>query len=200
MKSLTIVLVALALWSGSAQPLPGWTTMSPGGGGNLTCADIQTNGRALIGSDNSGLYLSNGPSYYGPVWARVGAVDGLLSSQIWSIAWSNKNPAWGWVATGNGLYKTIDNGATWSRVLAGPSEFFETAKDIHCVATSPVDSMTVYVGWREAAGDEHISRSEDKGAGSVPMSVEKARGASSDGIDLETGFVGSPYSHDLEVA
>ncbi len=32
------------------------------------------------------------------------------------------------------------------------------------------------------------------------MSVEKARGASSDGIAIEIGFVGSPYSHDLEVA
>lgn len=165
MNRLMIVSAALALWCGSARALPTWTTMSPGGGGNFTCADIQTNGRALIGSDNSGLYLSNGPGYYGSVWSRVGAVDGLLSSQIWSIAWSNKNPAWGWVATGNGLYKTIDNGSTWSRVLAGSGQFFNAAQDIHCVANSPVDSMTIYVGWREVNGtEEHISRSDDKGS------------------------------------
>ena len=36
--------------------------------------------------------------------------------------------------------------------------------------------------------------------GSVPISVEKGRGASSDGIAPEIGFVGSPYSDDLEVA
>jgi hypothetical protein len=32
------------------------------------------------------------------------------------------------------------------------------------------------------------------------MSVEKARGASSDVGDLQIGFAGSPYSRDLEVA
>jgi hypothetical protein len=32
------------------------------------------------------------------------------------------------------------------------------------------------------------------------MSVEKAGGASSDGIDLKIGFVRCPYSHDLEAA
>jgi len=36
--------------------------------------------------------------------------------------------------------------------------------------------------------------------GSVPMSVEKARGASSDEIDLPIGFVRCPHRHDLEVA
>jgi hypothetical protein len=36
--------------------------------------------------------------------------------------------------------------------------------------------------------------------GSVPKSVEKERGVSSDVIALDIGFQRSPYSHDPEVA
>ena len=47
---------------------------------------------------------------------------------------------------------------------------------------------------------EDLDRFSEMGRGSVPMAVEKGRGASSDAIALEIECVGCRYSHDLEVA
>jgi len=96
-----------------------------------------------------------------------------------------------------------------SAILSG--RVAEYVPGAHGIENAPAADYSGLVGagsvW-STAGDLHrfvqgvISGrlGETMRQGSVPMSVEKARGASSDGIDLETGFVGSPYSHDLEAA
>lgn len=111
MRGILAAAVALMLW---ALPASSYTTtaMGPGGGGANNCSATSglTNGRVLVGTDNSGIYGRNGTSGN---WTRIGSFAGLTSNNILSIAFS-KNPKYVLAGTGDGLFRSTDTGQTWS--------------------------------------------------------------------------------------
>lgn len=160
MKRAALVLTMAVAWCGiSRATLPTWNPIAPGAGGNFYCAEVNSAGRAFVGSDNSGMYVSNAFPYNS--WSRIGALDGLAASQIWSISFCPSNPSKGYAATGTGLYKTSDSGGTWSKVT---DSFFSALVDAEYVSWK--DSANVAFAWSEAASPKllHLTVSQDAGS------------------------------------
>lgn len=146
MTKVLVAVAALIACCASAQALPSWTALAPGGGGNFSCASVSSTGNWLVGSDNSGLYWR---TYSGSAWTwkRIGILNGLLSAQIRSVAYDPLNPSRAACAAGNGLFLSTNSGQTWSRESSPESDI----TDYQAVTWSqvPAESGLVYVAYNK---------------------------------------------------
>jgi hypothetical protein len=118
MKRLVAVVVALALWCGSAWAageVSGWDMTNPGGGGLFSGADYDlphngTPGFALIGTDVGGMFQRIGDT---GKWTPIGYFDGIYATHVRCVRFVNNTNAV--AATDNGVYYSTDHGATWNR-------------------------------------------------------------------------------------
>lgn len=117
MNRLVAVVVALILWCGATWAggdVSSWDMTNPGGGGLYSTADYDathngTPGWSLIGTDVGGLFWRAGDS---GKWTPVGYLDGIYATHIRSVRFVGARNAV--VGTDNGVYYSIDHGATWS--------------------------------------------------------------------------------------
>ncbi len=94
-----------------AQTNHNWIRTNPGAGGAFNCVKAGPSGIIMVGSDLSGFYRStdNGVS-----WQPVGKKQGLNTTHAISIGFDPNNSNIVLAGTDEGIFKSIDGGATFS--------------------------------------------------------------------------------------
>jgi hypothetical protein len=113
MNRLVAVVVALALWCGSAwaSGVVTWAFDNPGGGGAFTCAD-SSGVYNLVGTDVGGLFFRNGDS---GDWTPIGKDDGLPLSHVYSVKYNKHGAAVAGTADGVFYSTSSSHGQSWTR-------------------------------------------------------------------------------------
>ncbi len=93
-----------------------WIRTNPGGGGAFSTVEQGPSGVLVAASDLSGVYISynNGQS-----WIPQGNLDGIDDTHIASFGFISSKPNTFFVGSDNGIFKTTNNGQSYSRVLWG---------------------------------------------------------------------------------
>ena len=111
--AILFLIFTTALISQNCDPVHQWERTNPGGGGWFGCVGVSDNGVILAGSDLSGAYRSFDG---GQTWDVCGDSRGFNETHVSGMGFHKTNPSMMFLA-GNGIYKSIDDGDSWSLVL-----------------------------------------------------------------------------------
>jgi photosystem II stability/assembly factor-like uncharacterized protein len=78
----------------------------------------------------------------GGSWTR--SATGLRTS-VYALAVSERDRTW-YAATGDGVYRSIDGGVTWTRRVGGIASFYNGTMDSYALAVDPAHTGTLYAG------------------------------------------------------
>lgn len=92
-----------------------WQAINVGGGGWFERIAVDANGSIYVASDLAGVYVSHDN---GDNWSIIGPPQGLYSTHIAGFGMHPDNAAFFFVGTDEGIYKTIDGGASFSHPLS----------------------------------------------------------------------------------
>lgn len=126
--------------------------------------DLADPARVLAGPEARGAFGIDSTSAR---WKRTS--DGLVGFAVEAIGPAPDGSSL-WLASRLGLYQTIDNGASWKRMLPGTA--------LRTVIAAPTDALTVYAAGEVQGGDDRPAFfcSHDGGASWVPMESGITRG------------------------
>lgn len=122
-----------------------WTTIGPGGGGNITTIEISNDNPNVIyvGCDVGGIYRSTNNA---ESWQIIN--NGLTNYVIYDIAIDPQTSSTLYAATGGGVFKSTDNGDTWVIKRNGfpPISQWLLSSPIGEIVVDPVSPSIVYAG------------------------------------------------------
>ena len=131
-----------------------WVKTNPGGGGAFNVVKAGPTGTIYVGSDLSGLYISQDS---GLTFNSIGAKQGLTNPHIGGLGLDPNNPNKFFIGTAIGLYKTDDGGLTVNKIISNGY-----ISDIIICKNNP---NYIYVSWHSNYNtiDGQIYRSVDGG-------------------------------------
>jgi len=100
----------------NSAPWQRWENVGPGGGGWFMDAALGISGAILVASDLGSLFYSEND---GASWTQLGAVNGLTPTHISSVAFHPTDSDTFFAGTDSGLFRTSNNGETFTNVLSG---------------------------------------------------------------------------------
>jgi len=156
------LLAAVGLLVAASAAAGPWSDISPGGGGAFTSIGAGPTGVLICTSDLSGAYRSLD---HGLSWDRIGFDHGIRRSHVCAIGFDPVDPQIIHLGTEVGLYRSIDGGASFVRVI-------DTGY-IGAVAVAWTNPAIVYAAYHSAFDStaSAIYRSSNHGLTWAPVSV-----------------------------
>ena len=118
-----------------------WVRTNPGGGGTLAMASATASGTLLVASDLSGLYRSFDQ---GKSWDVLGSKNGLMETHISALGVHTHDGKIFYLGTASGLYKTIDGGEHFKKMLPNKENTYDV-EYIESVVVSKSNPKVVYL-------------------------------------------------------
>ena len=141
------LLLLLGLLLGVEAHAARWTPLGPNGGTVHALAISPFSGVLWAGTDGGGIWRSGD---LGAHW--ISSSHGLGSPDVYALAVSSTLPQTLWAGTGDGIYKSTDDGALWQRVWYEAAQPADVITPLTLgIAADPSDSDVVwactYRGW-----------------------------------------------------
>lgn len=150
-----------------AQGGPQWESTNPGAGGYFTRVAAGPSGIIIACSDLSGAYRSLDR---GETWDVIGPARGLNTTHVSGVAFHPTNAALIYLATGNGIFRSVDYGQNFQAVV--------TSGYAEHLAIAPSNAQVVYAGWHPQYNSN---------AGQILKTIDGGQTWQQVDIDLPTG-------------
>jgi photosystem II stability/assembly factor-like uncharacterized protein len=134
-------------------PDANWKAVDIGAGGWITGIDVAPDGTMVARTDTYGAYIWNGTEWRQLVTSQSMPSSVLSGAGVYEIRVSASNSNVFYMQTGEGIYKTVDKGATWTKT-AFPATIFDANSnnrmDGEKMAIDPTNSNIVFAGTQKS--------------------------------------------------